>query len=471
MLTVDVESVERNLQLMGGKQLSERIMIACAHKLGRQEAHEILRTYAGRSDFVQALHSDARIASVMSKEELTSLLDPHTYIGLAPSIVTSIVAKYGVSTPAPGSPSSAVLTYAQAGVDIEAGDSLVTSIKPYASSTSRPGTTASLGGFGGLFDLAPLHYTDPVLVACTDGVGTKLALAVMSGRHDTIGVDLVAMSVNDLIVQGAEPLFFLDYYATSRLSVAQAAEVIRGIAAACKDSGCALIGGETAELPGMYQPGDYDLAGFAVGAVERDRVLPRIDAMVEGDVVLGLASAGVHSNGYSLVRRIVRDSGVDYFAPPPYPSSASRLCDDLLTPTRLYVHPLLTTLRAHPHLIKGLAHITGGGLTNNLNRVLPEGLKARLEGKGGWEVPAVFRWLKGGRGGRGGAEVEVEEMVKTFNCGVGMCVIVGVDDVQTVKGALEREGEVVYQMGRLEKRGQGEAQVIVDRLDQLFPSS
>ena len=470
MLTVDVESVERNLQLLGGKQLSERIMLACAHKLGRQEAHEILRTHAGRADFVQALQADARIASAMSQEELATLLDPHTYIGLAPAIVASVVEKYGVSTPAPASSSSPVLTYAQAGVDIDAGDSLITLIKPLAASTSRSGTAASLGGFGGLFDMRAVQMRDPVLVACTDGVGTKLALAVLSGRHDSIGVDLVAMSVNDVIVQGAEPLFFLDYFATSHLSTRQAADVIRGIAHACKATNCALIGGETAELPGMYQPGEYDLAGFAVGAVERDQILPRTDAMVEGDVVLGLASSGLHSNGFSLVRRIVRDSAADYFAPPPYPSSSPRLCDDLLTPTRLYVLPLLATLRAHPLLIKGLAHITGGGLVNNLNRVLPEGLKARLEGKGGWAVPAVFRWLRGGTGVRGGGEVEVEEMVRTFNCGVGMCVVVAAADVQVVKAALEKEGEVVFDIGRLESRAQNEAQVVIDHLDQLFPS-
>ena len=311
---MDADAVERNLNLMGGKQLSERIMIACSHKLGRQEAHEILRQYAGRPDFVPALQADPRIASVMSKAELTNLLDPHTYIGLAPAIVTSIVAQFGVGTPAPGSSHRAVLTYAQAGVDIDEGDSLIDIIKPFAAATRRPGTTAALGGFGGLFDLKGLGYTDPVLVACTDGVGTKLTLAGVAGRHGTIGQDLVAMSVNDLVVQGAEPLFFLDYFATSKLTVKQAAEVIQGIAAACQASGCALIGGETAELPGMYKPGEYDLAGFAVGAVERTAVLPRLDAMRVGDVVLGLGSDGVHSNGYSLVRRVVQEAGVEWTA-------------------------------------------------------------------------------------------------------------------------------------------------------------
>ena len=466
MLTVDVEQVERNLNLMGGRQLSERVMLACAHKLGRQEAHEILRQYAPRPDFVHALRTDARIASAMTPDELTALLDPHTYIGLAPSIVDSIIGRYGVTAQPAPSAAQSTLTYAEAGVSIDEGESLVEAIKPYAAATKRLGTSASLGGFGGLFDLKPLGYKDPVLVACTDGVGTKLALAGLSGRHGTIGVDLVAMSVNDLIVQGAEPLLFLDYFATSHLSVPQAAEVIRGIAGACKDSGCALIGGETAELPGMYQPGEYDLAGFAVGVLERDAVLPRVEDMVEGDVVLGLASDGVHSNGYSLVRRVVKDSAADYFAPPPYASSAARLCDDLLTPTRLYVRCLLAVLRAHPRAIKGLAHITGGGLTNNINRALPDALKARLQGSGRWTPPPVFQWLKG-RGRKGGA-VAAEEMVRTFNCGVGMAVVVGKADAAAVRTALEHEGERVYDLGVLERRADGEAQVIIDHLDALF---
>jgi len=479
LLVVDTESVERNLNLLGGKQLSERIMIACAHKLGRQTAHEILRQYAPRADFVAALESDERIASVMSREELRELLNPHTYIGLAPQIVDKIVATYGVksagSTENGTSGGGGQLTYAEAGVDIDEGDSLVERIKPLAAATRRPGTVGSIGGFGGLFDLSalPRPYTSPLLVACTDGVGTKLAIAKLSNTHTTIGIDLVAMSVNDLIVQGAEPLFFLDYFATSQLDARQAAEVIAGIADGCSASGCALIGGETAELPGMYQKGEYDLAGFAVGVVERTRVLPDTASMRAGDVLLGLASDGVHSNGYSLVRRVVRDSGADWFAAAPYASTAGRLCDDLLRPTRLYVKPLLSVLSSRdasqPLPIKGLAHITGGGLPGNVDRCLPAQLAARIDG-GGWELPAVFRWLKGRQGVRSGGSVEATEMLRTFNCGIGMVCVVGETEVAAVRAGLESAGEKVYVIGRLEQRAAGEtaAQVVIDNADKLF---
>ena len=477
LLVVDTESVERNLRLLGGKQLSERIMIACAHKLGRQTAHEILRQYAPRPDFVAALESDERIASVMSKDELQQLLDPNTYIGLAPQIVDAIVAKYGVKSATTEKDTNGQLTYAQAGVDIDEGDSLVERIKPLAAATKRPGSVGSIGGFGGLFDLSalPRPYTNPLLVACTDGVGTKLTVAKLANSHTTIGIDLVAMSVNDLIVQGAEPLFFLDYFATSHLEVAQAADVIKGIAEGCGASGCALVGGETAELPGMYQAGEYDLAGFAVGVVERTRVLPDTSAMRVGDVLLGLASDGVHSNGYSLVRRVVRDSGADWFAAAPYPSACSRLCDDLLRPTRLYVKPLLSVFSSvevsQPLPIKGLAHITGGGLPGNVDRCLPAHLSARLDGSS-WQLPAVFCWLKGGQGVRSGGTVEETEMLRTFNCGIGMVCVVGESDVATVQAELERAGEKVYVIGRLEQRAlETAAQVVIDNTSTLFSRS
>ena len=481
LLVVDTESVERNLRLLGGKQLSERIMLACAHKLGRQTAHEILRQYAPRPDFVAALESDERIASAMSKDELHELLNPHTYIGLAPQIVDNIVAMYGVKTAATkttenGTASGGQLTYAQAGVDIDEGDSLVERIKPLAAATRRPGAVGSIGGFGGLFDLAalPRPYNSPLLVACTDGVGTKLTVAKLAGSHTTIGIDLVAMSVNDLIVQGAEPLFFLDYFATSQLEVAQAAEVIKGIADGCSASGCALIGGETAELPGMYQKGEYDLAGFAVGVVERTRVLPDTASMRVGDVLLGLASDGVHSNGYSLVRRVVQESGADWFAAAPYTSTSSRLCDDLLRPTRLYVKPLLTVLSSvdasQPLPIKGLAHITGGGLPGNVDRCLPSHLAARIDGSS-WPLPAVFHWLQGGPSVRSGGSVEANEMLRTFNCGIGMVCVVGGSEAAAVQAGLERAGETVYVIGRLEQRGETSAQVMIDKADALFSRS
>ncbi|MBX3494383.1 MAG: phosphoribosylformylglycinamidine cyclo-ligase, partial [Parvibaculum sp.] len=305
-------------------------------------------------------------------------------------------------------------TYAEAGVDIDAGNALVRAIGPLAASTRRTGSDAALGGFGGLFDLAACGFKDPVLVAANDGVGTKLRVAIDANIHDTVGIDLVAMSVNDLVVQGAEPLFFLDYYATGKLHVDVAREVIAGIAEGCRQAGCALIGGETAEMPGMYARDDYDLAGFAVGAVERDGVLPRGD-VAEGDVLLGLASSGFHSNGYSLVRRIVEDSRISYSAPFPGGGGAS-IGEVLLTPTRIYVKSVLKAIR-ETGAIKALAHITGGGFVENIPRVLPDGLAAEIEGAS-WEMPPVFRWLMELGG------IDDTEMGRTFNCGIGMIVVV-----------------------------------------------
>lgn len=457
VLEVDLDAVERNLNLMGGKQLSERIMIACAHKLGRQEAHEILRTLTSRTDFVQALRSDPRITSVMTPAELDDILDPHTYIGLAPQIVESIVKNYGVKD------STGPLTYAAAGVSIDAGDSLVEAIKPMARSTRRLGADADLGGFGGLFDLPALKYADPLLVACTDGVGTKLSVAKIAGRHDTIGIDLVAMSVNDLIVQGAEPLLFLDYYACSALDVNEAKQVIAGIASACKDSGCALVGGETAELPGMYHNGDYDLAGFAVGAVERSAVLPRISDLQAGDVLLGVPSSGVHSNGFSLVRRVVSDSGADWHAAAPFESTESRLCDALLIPTKLYVKCSLPAVKTGH--VKALAHITGGGLVENIPRVLSSQLTAHVE-CGSWPMPPVFNWLSGK--GRRGSPVADAEMARTFNCGIGLVVVVSAEHVDAVKSLIEQNGEQVHIIGSLKQRQGEEAQVQMNNINQLF---
>ncbi len=328
------------------------------------------------------------------------------------------------------------LTYAQAGVDIDAGNALVERIKPAAASTRRTGVMAGLGGFGGLFDLKAAGYSDPVLVAATDGVGTKLRIAIDTGLVDTVGVDLVAMCVNDLICQGAEPLFFLDYFATGKLSVDAAARVIEGIARACRDSGCALIGGETAEMPGMYPPGDFDLAGFAVGAMERGEDLPR--GIVEGDVLLGLASDGVHSNGYSLVRRIVEVSGLSWDDACPW--GPGTLGETLLTPTRLYVRPVLAALKAGH--VKGLAHITGGGLTENVPRMLPEGLGAEID-LGAWDLPDTFRWLAATGGLAQG------ELLKTFNAGVGMVMAVPADRAGAARDLLADAGETVMPIGRV----------------------
>ncbi|WP_102223797.1 phosphoribosylformylglycinamidine cyclo-ligase [Acidimangrovimonas sediminis] len=333
------------------------------------------------------------------------------------------------------------ITYAQAGVDIDAGNALVERIKPAAKRTARPGTMAGLGGFGALFDLKAAGYADPVLVAATDGVGTKLRIAIDTGHVGQVGIDLVAMCVNDLICQGAEPLFFLDYFATGKLQVEEAAQVIEGIAEGCATSGCALIGGETAEMPGMYHSGDFDLAGFAVGAMERGGDLPA--GVEEGDVLLGLASSGVHSNGFSLVRKVVERAGLGWADPAPFAQGS--LGEVLLTPTRLYVTSVLGALRAGG--VHALAHITGGGLTENLPRVLPEGLGAAVD-LGAWDLPPVFRWLAEG------ASLDEAELLKTFNAGIGMVVVVAEDRAETIAAHLQAEGETVHRLGRIEK-GQG----------------
>ncbi|WP_323035491.1 phosphoribosylformylglycinamidine cyclo-ligase [Pararhodobacter sp.] len=328
------------------------------------------------------------------------------------------------------------LTYAQAGVDIDAGNALVERIKPAAKRTSRPGTMSGLGGFGALFDLKAAGYSDPVLVAATDGVGTKLRIAIDTGVVDTIGIDLVAMCVNDLVCQGAEPLFFLDYFATGKLDVDQAARIIEGIAEGCARSGCALIGGETAEMPGMYHAGDFDLAGFAVGAMERGTDLP--SGVVQGDVLLGLASNGVHSNGYSLVRKVVEKAGLNWSDPSPF--SAGTVGEALLTPTRLYVKQALAAIRAGG--VHALAHITGGGLTENLPRVLPEGLGAEID-LNSWTLPPVFDWLART------ANLSEPELLKTFNSGIGMIVVVAADRAEALTALLVAQGETVSQLGHV----------------------
>ncbi|MDJ1015108.1 MAG: phosphoribosylformylglycinamidine cyclo-ligase [Paracoccaceae bacterium] len=328
------------------------------------------------------------------------------------------------------------LTYAEAGVDIDAGNALVDRIKPAAASTDRPGTMAGLGGFGALFDLKAAGFTDPVLVAATDGVGTKLKIAIETGHVGGVGIDLVAMCVNDLVCQGAEPLFFLDYFATGKLEVEHAAQVIEGIAAGCRAAGAALIGGETAEMPGMYAEGDFDLAGFAVGAMERGAFLPR--DVAEGDVLLGVASRGVHSNGYSLVRRIVEVSGLAWEAEAPFGGGA--LGAVLLAPTRVYVKGALAAIGTGG--VRGLAHITGGGLTENVPRMLPDGLGAEID-LSAWEFPQVFRWLAG----QGG--VAEAEMLKTFNCGVGMVAAVAPESAASVAEALAGGGDAVFEIGRV----------------------
>ncbi len=328
------------------------------------------------------------------------------------------------------------LTYADAGVDIDAGNALVDRIKPAARATERPGTMAGLGGFGALFDLKAAGFADPILVAATDGVGTKLRLAIETGDLDGVGVDLVAMCVNDLVCQGAEPLFFLDYFATGKLSTDAAARVIEGIARGCAASGAALIGGETAEMPGMYAPGDFDLAGFAVGAMERGATLPA--DVAEGDVLLGLASDGVHSNGFSLVRRVADLAGLGWADPAPF--ADGQLGAALLMPTRLYVKPVLAALRAGG--VHGLAHITGGGLTENLPRILPEGLGVQVD-LSAWTPPPVFGWLT-----RTGGVAEAE-MLKTFNCGIGMVVICAPDRADALTALLAEAGETVTALGHV----------------------
>jgi phosphoribosylformylglycinamidine cyclo-ligase len=327
------------------------------------------------------------------------------------------------------------LSYRDAGVDIDAGDALVEKIKPFAKRTLRPEVLGGLGGFGALCEI-PKKYKHPVLVSGTDGVGTKLKLAFQLDRHDTVGIDLVAMSVNDVLVQGAEPLFFLDYFASAKLDVRVAAQVIQGIAKGCEQAGCALIGGETAEMPGMYAAGEYDLAGFCVGVVEKERIIDG-RSIRPGDAVLGLASSGPHSNGFSLIRKIIER------ARPPF---------DLLTPTRIYVKPVLKLLESVP--VKGLAHITGGGLTGNVPRALPENLRAVIQ-KAAWPRPEVFQWLQ-----REGGVAE-SEMAGVFNCGIGMVLVIDRADVKRAAESLRASGETVYEIGAIEKGPGGEADCVV----------
>jgi phosphoribosylformylglycinamidine cyclo-ligase len=339
------------------------------------------------------------------------------------------------------------MTYRDAGVDIDAGDALVDRIKPLARATSRAGVMGGLGGFGALFDLKAAGFTDPVLVSSTDGVGTKLRIAIDTGRHDHVGIDLVAMCVNDLVVQGADPLFFLDYFATGKLSVDEATRVIAGIAKGCEIAGCALVGGETAEMPGMYHDGDYDLAGFSVGAAERADLLPK--SVEPGDVVLGLASSGVHSNGFSLVRRIVAAGGVGWQDPAPF-AAGQTLAEALMAPTRIYVKSMMALHRAG--LLQAAAHITGGGLPGNLPRVLPEGTRAVIDGTA-WALPPVFAWLA-----RIGGVVP-EEMLRVFNCGIGMALVVR--DADAATALLGEMGETVYRLGHIEACA-GAAEVRID---------
>jgi phosphoribosylformylglycinamidine cyclo-ligase len=341
------------------------------------------------------------------------------------------------------------LTYAKAGVDIDAGNRLVELIKPLVRATRRPGADAEIGGFGGLFDLRRAGFADPVLVATTDGVGTKVKIAIETGVHDTIGIDLVAMSVNDLVVQGAEPLFFLDYFACGKLSPEVGAQVVKGVAAACREAGCALVGGETAEMPGLYHDGDYDLAGFAVGAAERNALLPRAD-IKEGDLVVGLAASGIHSNGYSLVRRIVETSGIKWNARAPF-DDAKSLGEALLTPTRIYVKSCLATIRASG-AVKALAHITGGGFPDNIPRVIPDGLGVELDLARVKTLP-VFRWLAAT------GDVAESEMLRTFNCGIGMVAVLDPAGADAAIKTWTDAGESVTRLGSVITLKPGEPEV------------
>lgn len=338
------------------------------------------------------------------------------------------------------------ISYRDAGVDIEAGDALVEQIKPFAKRTMRPEVMGGIGGFGSLFEM-PKKFKNPVLVSGTDGVGTKLKLAFQLDKHDTVGIDLVAMSVNDILVQGAEPLFFLDYFACGKLEVGTAAEVIKGIAHGCEQAGCALVGGETAEMPGMYPAGEYDLAGFVVGAVDKDAIIDG-STIKEGDVVLGLASSGAHSNGYSLIRKLIEKSGIDMGSD----FNGKPFRDVVMAPTRIYVKSLLKLIAALK--VKGMAHITGGGITENVPRVLPAGLTAEVK-KGSWEMPALFQWLQAQ------GNITDEEMYRTFNCGIGMVVIVAEQDAVAARQLLESEGEQVTVIGRIRAQAEGEAPTVV----------
>lgn len=347
-----------------------------------------------------------------------------------------------LSTPSDKTP----VTYRDAGVDIEAGDALVDRIKPFAKRTMRPEVMSSIGGFGSLFAM-PTKFKEPVLVSGTDGVGTKLKLAFELDKHDTVGIDLVAMSVNDILVQGAEPLFFLDYFACGKLSVDTAADVVKGIAQGCEVSGCALVGGETAEMPGMYPDGEYDLAGFAVGCVDKAEIIDGT-TIAEGDVVLGLASSGAHSNGYSLIRKLIDNSGVDLdsdFEGKPFK-------EVVMAPTKLYVKSILALKAAMP--IKGMAHITGGGITENIPRILQDGLMAEIDSNA-WTLPPLFQWLQTQ------GNIPADEMYKTFNCGIGMAVILSADNAKKAVALLQDAGERVYTIGRIRGQQAGEAQTIV----------
>jgi phosphoribosylformylglycinamidine cyclo-ligase len=336
------------------------------------------------------------------------------------------------------------MTYRDAGVDIDAGNALVKAIGPLAAETKRPGVLGRIGGFGGLFDLKPCGFADPLLVAATDGVGTKLKLAIETGIHAGIGVDLVAMNVNDIVVQGAEPLFFLDYFATGKLDLGVAETVIGSVAKGCKEAGCALIGGETAEMPGLYAPGEYDLAGFAVGAVERDALLPR-DDLAAGDFILGVPSSGVHANGFSLVRRVLERAELSWRDAAPF-APRLPLGEALLTPTRIYVRQMLETIRG-TGAVKAVAHITGGGLTDNIPRVVPDHLAAEID-LASFALPPLFAWLQAESG------LDQDEMLRTFNCGIGMIVVVGPGDVERALDSLGEEARVI---GAIGKRGQGPA--------------
>lgn len=341
---------------------------------------------------------------------------------------------------------STSISYRDAGVDIEAGDALVEQIKPFAKRTMRPEVLGGIGGFGSLFAV-PKKFKEPILVSGTDGVGTKLKLAFELNKHDTVGIDLVAMSVNDILVQGAEPLFFLDYFACGKLEVGTAAQVIKGIAQGCEESGCALVGGETAEMPGMYPVGEYDLAGFAVGCVDKANIIDG-STIASGDVVLGLASSGAHSNGYSLIRKLITKSGIDMasdFHGKPFK-------DVVMAPTKLYVKSILKLLDTLP--VKGMAHITGGGITENIPRVLPAGLTAEINAKS-WELPALFKWLQAE------GNITHTEMYKTFNCGIGMAVVVAKEHMSQAKTLLTESGETVYEIGYIRTQQSGEAPTIV----------
>jgi phosphoribosylformylglycinamidine cyclo-ligase len=338
------------------------------------------------------------------------------------------------------------ISYRDAGVDIEAGDALVEQIKPFAKRTMRPEVLGGIGGFGSLFAV-PQKFKEPILVSGTDGVGTKLKLAFELNKHDTVGIDLVAMSVNDILVQGAEPLFFLDYFACGKLEVGVAAQVIKGIAQGCEQSGCALVGGETAEMPGMYPAGEYDLAGFAVGCADKSKLIDGT-TIAAGDIVLGLASSGAHSNGYSLIRKLIEKSGIDFESD----FHGRKFKDVVMEPTRIYVKSLLKLIEALP--VKGMAHITGGGITENIPRVLPAGLTAEIKASG-WQLPPLFQWLQAQ------GNIVPSELYKTFNCGIGMAVIVAKEHVAQARQLLEASGETVFEIGHIRAQNAGEAPTIV----------